>query len=309
MTILYRRTWRLTLFDENDNELISFQENLETINPIRIAFWVRQLIYIVNYMARFTLYNLSQDTRFLLQSARSLVFEAGYNDVMKTLHKGLIVNVFDLRRQPDYEFIIVTQDLFQGINPIYEIIDANKTDRQAIKQALQSIPDLVIQDGNLRGLSDEPTEEEISIDNLSYIQALGKLSELLGVNIWITNNVLYTSSRNPPAITPSGSIIVILNYLNGMIGSPQIDVANSGINVKSLLNADLTAGNFVRVETLAPQIQFGGVNYIGFSQAQATRGEWEIFAVDHYGDSRGEEWYSNVSAFGAALLFPDETKP
>jgi hypothetical protein len=305
MTILYRRAWRINFLNEEGEEILTIQENTQTVNPPRLVFWVRQMIYIVNYMARFALYNLSPDTRAILQQARSVVFEAGYDGVMKTLHKGIIMNIFDLRQQPDYAFVVVTQDFFTKLNPIGMLIEETLTDRQAIKKSLESIPDLVIQDGNLRGLTDKPIEQRISYGNMTYIQVIEKLKQDLKINIWITNGVLYTCSTNPKRIVPQGAITIILNYLSGMIGSPQVDVANAGINVKSLLNGDLLPGHFVRVQTLAPQIQVGGDNFINFSQNQAQNGDWEIFAVDHYGDSRGDDWYSNVSAFGASLLFPE----
>lgn len=307
MTTLYRRTWKMTFYDENEQIIFVIQDNLETTNAIRITFFIRQMIYIVNYMAQFSIYNLSESTRQVLLDATSITFECGYADNLKLLHKGNIVNMFDLREQPEYKILITSQDFLSNLEPTIDTANPSETDREVVVRVMSKIaPQLVINSdkvtGNLRGLTDKPIGHKIEFNQLNYKAVSKKLTTSLGINMWVTNGVLYTSSKSPSSITPTSAQLITLNYKNGMISSPQIDLANSGITVKSLINPELLPGNFVKVETLAPQIQFGGVNYLGFNQQQATRGTWEIFTVDHVGDSRGEEWYSNVSAFGANIL-------
>ncbi|NBQ16881.1 hypothetical protein EBU24_01045 [bacterium] len=305
MTILYRRCWRLKFYDKKQKEILTLQENLQTVNPLRITFFIRQLIYIVNYMANIKIYNLSEDTKSLIHDAYAITFETGYDDELKLLHKGLIVNKYDLRQQPDYIYVIATQDLFDNVRPFSINIPKTKTDREAIKLIAKAadIPDLIVQDGNLKGLKDKPIGHDFNAGTLNYFQTFQQFADEEHLNLWITNGVLYTTSKTPDEIRDDDeSKKIILNYTNGMVGSPQIDVANSGISVKSLINADIIPGNKIIIETQSPNVQLGGINFVGFSQTQATQGEWDIFSVDHVGDSRGEEWHSNVSGFGAALV-------
>lgn len=303
MTAEYRRTWKITFFNKDGLEILNLESSMTSINPPRINFWVRQLIYLVNYMSRFEIYNLSEDTLSLLVDAKSMTLEVGYNGELKQLHKGNIVQMFHLRRQPDYVLVIATQDILINARPVDCTLSMNLTDREAIKKVASLIrPKLFVTDDNLRGLNDKPTMQKIGIEHLNYTAALKKVADAIKVNAWVTNQTLYTSSKTPKSINSNSENEIILNYKNGMIGSPQIDVANAGITVKSLMNAEIIPGRFVKVESLSPNIQLAGANFINFSQQQATRGTWEIFSVDHVGDSRGEEWHSNVSGFGAALV-------
>jgi hypothetical protein len=303
MTAKYRRTWKITFFNKDNIEILNLQESMESVNPLRITFWVRQLIYLVNYMSRFEVYNLSEDTLSLLVDAESMTLEVGYAGELKLLHRGNIVQMFHLRRQPDYVLILATQDLLINARPIDCTLPMDLTDREAIKRVASLIsPPITVNDDHLQGLTDKPTMRIIGIQHLTYTAALKKVADEINVNAWITNQTLYTSSKSSKSIDSIPAKDIVLNYKNGMIGSPQIDVANAGITVKALMDAEIIPGRFIKVESLAPKIQLAGANFVKFSQEQATRGTWEIFSVDHVGDSRGEEWHSNVSGFGAALV-------
>lgn len=303
MTILYRRCWKLTFFDINKNEILTIEENLNTINPPRITFFVRQIMFLINYTANFVVYNLSESTRSLLATAYSVSFEVGYDDTIKLLHVGRIINLFDLRNQPDYSTVIATQDIMNKLSPTIDAGKKTETQLALIKRVMaQMAPDVVIDESNLVGIKDIPTNQDIRFDSVNYIGCMAIFEEKFNVNMWTVNKVLYTSIKDPDKVDSIPDKTIILNYKNGMIGSPQIDLANTGISVKSLINAEIKPGNFIKIETINPNINLGDFNYTEFSQQQATRGTWRIYSVDHIGDSRGDEWYSNVTGFGFSLI-------
>jgi hypothetical protein len=250
-------------------------------------------------MGEFHIYNMSEASRSIVKEATRVTFEAGYGTNLKIIHQGRIVTILDSRQQPDYVLTIYTQDYLGRQRPFSLHIDKGLTPLQAITAVTQKILGVIVNDGNLKGLSTQPIGKNILIDNLDYLTALSRLGKELDVNIWITNNVLYTSSKSPTEELPAGRETTILNYKTGMVGSPVIDVANAGILVESLLNGNLLPGNYVKVETIAPEVSIGPAKYVNFKQEDATRGEWHIFFVDHVGDSRGDKWISMVNAYGA----------
>jgi hypothetical protein len=301
MSQLFRRIYKVTFF--LDNEILAEYEQSLQEDGLRMNFHVRQQFNLVNTMGEIQLFNLSPDSRSLLREANRLTLEVGYDKELKLLHDAQIINILDVRRQPDYMTLFITLDYLGRGTPINALTPASFTDRQVIKAIAAQVPGIIVNDNNLLGLTDLPTAQRIIIDRLTYLAAFERLKTVLNLNIWLTNNVLYTSSTTPTSVAPPGKPITILNYKNGMVGSPIIDVANSGILVSSLMNSNLIPGNYVKVETIAPQITIGAANYVKFNQEAATRGEWQIMLTDHTGDSRGGDWNSTVQAYGAKNLF------
>ena len=277
MSLLYRRIYRITFF-RGDEQIAVYDQSVED-DGLRLQFHVRQQFFLINTMGEIHLYNLSVASRSLLKEATRITLEAGYGTNLKILHQGRVVTILDLRQQPDYVFSVYTMDFLGRQRPIHLIIPKEDTAREAITAVASNVTGLIVNKGNLLGLPDGPIGKNIAIDNLDYIKAFERLKRELNVNIWTVNNTLYTSSTSPNTTESDATVTTILNYQTGMIGDPDIDVANAGIMVISLMNGDLIPGNFVKVETLAAQVQVGPGKYVKFKQEDATRGTWRIFKV------------------------------
>lgn len=94
---------------------------------------------------------------------------------------------------------------------------------------------------------------------------------------------------------PGNAIVLTSN--TGMIGLPE--QTENGISVKSLLNANIRHGRRVWInnksvqQALQPIAAFAGVQPYYFPSI-ANDGLYRVIAVDHYGDSRGNDWYSEL---------------
>ena len=102
---------------------------------------------------------------------------------------------------------------------------------------------------------------------------------------------------------------VVLNSLTGMIGIPE--QTDNGITVRSLLNPKLKIGGQLQINNkqINQTVGAAGVNanlgsgqlafnsYFGVQQlANVTAdGIYRIFVVEHTGDTRGTEWYSDIT--------------
>ena len=292
----FGRSYKLSLYDSRGEILSEISETFGDYEAgLRLRFHVNQKIGLINEIAEFHIYNLSLDTRKKLTSTTNIEFSCGYGENIKFCYKGQVMNVFDNREQPDMLFSIFCLDYVEKVDPLNITIPSTYTPREAIKAIATTVPMLRVQDSNLYGISDSPIEKSVSFVNTNYTQAFQKLALLLNINIWVTNGFVYSSKKD---YTPSStSDEIILNYKNGMIGSPVFDVANAGVNVKSLLNCSLIPGNMVTIQTISPVVQLGAVNYARFSQNDLTRGSWKIMEVDHIGDSRGQEWYTYTQGY------------
>lgn len=293
---LFGRTYSLKGYDKTGQLLVEFSETMEDYEQLKLAFHITQHTSMINDIAQFSLYNLSDANKKKILLSTYFTFAAGYQGNNKMLFKGNLMNMFNQRPQPDMVTTIFTLDYIDQPIPVNLIIPTTMTDRQAIKTLGQTVEDLIVMDINLHDLKDVPIQKNISLVGLTWWQAFQKLGRLLNLNLWVTNRMLYSSSKTdgaPPANAPK----IIMNYKNGMVGSPVFDVANAGVNVQSLLNGQLLPGSDVVIETVSPEVSFGAVNYANFSQDAVTRGTWRIFQTDHIGDSRGKSWYSEFQAY------------
>jgi hypothetical protein len=98
--------------------------------------------------------------------------------------------------------------------------------------------------------------------------------------------------------------VVKINSQTGMIGIPE--QTDEGIRVKCLLNSRLRIGNLVEIDNSAinvlqqadpnsPTVPYDS----NYGQIQnlaplSDDGTYRIFVVEHEGDNRGQQWYSNL---------------
>jgi hypothetical protein len=97
---------------------------------------------------------------------------------------------------------------------------------------------------------------------------------------------------------------VLLTSKTGMIGTPQ--QTNEGVNVKCLLNPNLKISGRIKIDNASIQrfkINLSVPNSPANIPAPLTAdGVYYVLVVEHQGDTRGVEWYSNL-----ICLFIDPT--
>lgn len=98
---------------------------------------------------------------------------------------------------------------------------------------------------------------------------------------------------------------VEINQLNGMIGIPE--QTDEGVKVRTLLNPKLRVGTLVKLNTAditrliqqnpalspMPFNQRVGIQFAS-KLAEGSDGLYRLYVVDHQGDIRGNEWYSDL---------------
>lgn len=100
---------------------------------------------------------------------------------------------------------------------------------------------------------------------------------------------------------PVGAAPVKISQSTGMIGLPQ--VGSGAISVQVLLNPSLFVGRDVHLDledvnnpvTIAPAGSIGGGAFMPRSILRRTHGIFRIADLEFIGDSRGNEWYTNLT--------------
>lgn len=110
---------------------------------------------------------------------------------------------------------------------------------------------------------------------------------------------------------------VVLNALNGLVGIPE--QTEDGIRVRCLLNPRLRIGGRVHLDnrsinqTLQQNPSAAPVPYNQWTGIQllakvSNDGFYRLFVVEHHGDTRGQEWYSDLICL-AIDKSSDQVKP
>ena len=98
---------------------------------------------------------------------------------------------------------------------------------------------------------------------------------------------------------------VVLSSQTGLIGVPE--QTTDGLSARCLLNPNLKIGSAVQISQAdiltAPPADGTNTN-TPTPPGLATDGFYRLFTVDHFGDSRGNDWYSDFVA-----LAIDATQP
>ena len=298
----FGRTYSLKFYDKANNLIHEiFQDVRNSWQGLRIKFDIKQQTAFINPDAMIQIYNLKKATRQLISKAATIVLDAGYELNTGIVYVGQVMNVYDNRVQPDYILTFICIDYLPHYKPISITIPAGTTPIDALKSAASLVKDLKINDINLQNLPTTPTNQKIVIPQMEYTQAFTKLGEELGIDVWTLNGNLYAIPQKLKEY-PTNAVTIEVNYENGMIGSPFFNLANTGINVTSLLNSRLIPSNLIHVKTLNPQVQVGIAKFINFDQDTLTRGKWIINSSHHMGDSRAGQWETFVQAYSFAPL-------
>lgn len=88
---------------------------------------------------------------------------------------------------------------------------------------------------------------------------------------------------------------VVLNSRTGMIGLPT--QTEDGINVRCLLNPKIKVSGRVHIDNASIQRAAVSLQYtaINFFPSVTDDGFYRVIVVDHVGDNRGNDWYSDLT--------------
>lgn len=100
---------------------------------------------------------------------------------------------------------------------------------------------------------------------------------------------------------------VVLNSATGLIG--RVEQTVDGMQARSLINPRITPGTLLKIDNRSintttaqkplagpssPQIPFDSYKGLQRFASIAADGIYRVYVVEHEGDSRGQEWYSNI---------------
>lgn len=131
---------------------------------------------------------------------------------------------------------------------------------------------------------------------------LGQIADTTGTT-WSIENGKVTFT-NLTGYQPGEA--VVLTSKTGMVGMPQ--QTDNGIKVSCLLNPRLKIGGLVRIDNASIQRQLIDLRYsaINLLATITDDGFYRVYALDHDGDTRGNEWYSHITCLAVDITVPPQ---
>lgn len=291
MTKKFGRKYKILVVDANNIAL--------DVSDLKCTFKVEKLGYQAINFADITIYNLSPKTQSdIINYGARVIIEAGYENAEygKIFDGDLIQPIFDRENVIDYKLTLhcLDGDSPLNMNFVTMSVQANYTSKSNLLAVLKNshfpFNDYDITD-NLDNV-EMPRGKVFFGSPKKYFRQIAEANNAQ----WSYNDRKFILS-NITDIPNTEAILVTPE--NGLIGVPQ--QTEEGIEFKTLLNPNLKIQYpAVQVKIDNSLIRQQKIKYGQYLSRLDQDGYYYICSVIHTGDTRGDDWYSDVIGFNAS---------
>ena len=279
------------------------------LSDMRIRFAVRRGDLKTPNSADIRVYNLSENTVQRVQKEFTrVVLQAGYAGNYGVIFDGTIKQVRRGRESQTDTYLDITAadgDSAYNFAVMNVTLAAGSTPNDHLEQVLSSMKSRGITMGEAPELSVTrlPRGKVFYGMTRDFLDVLGK-----------TQDVSWSIQDGKLTLIPNTSYLpgeaVVVTSATGMIGLP-VQTQN-GITVQTLLNPGIRIGKRIKIDNSSIQRYRYGLsveNQPSNGMVHATAyvaddGFYRSIVVDHYGDTRGNEWYTSIIALAVDAAVP-----
>lgn len=304
---LYGRRCSLIIADRDGNGL--------ELSQLRVRFTVEKADTQSPAHANIRIYNLSDATAKQIQQEFTLIkLSAGYEGNFALIFSGTVRQYRKGRESPTDTFLDI---LAQDGDIAYNFAVANSTlaagwdQEAAYDRVIKSFDPYGIKTGYTPEWSNKQAPRGKVMFGMSRDFMRG-VADAAGTSWHIDNGAI---NLVPVAATLPGEAVV-LTSATGMVGLPQQTV--NGVTVRSLLNPRIRHGGQIQLDNNSIQqqafnvaFQPGGANLIFKQDGPVVEntgldadGFYKVYAITLIGDTRGQEWYSDIICAGVNATSP-----
>ncbi len=297
MSTQYKRKVSLVV---SDNNLTGVE-----LGQMRLKFSVNQADIQTPSSCFIRVYNLAAGTADLIEREfTKVVLMAGYEDTnFGVVFEGQVKFYRRGREnQTDtyLDILAADGDAAYNFGVISASLSAGSTPADQVAVLGQSLEEHGVTPGYVDGLTDTalPRGKVLFGMTRDYLR-----------DVAASNNVSWTIQDGQLTMIPLRAAApgdaVVLSSKTGLIGFPE--QTPDGIRIKSLLNPNLRMGRLVQVDNASVQRALISVAYsaINLLPSVADDGLYKVLVVNHSGDTRGNEWYSDMTCLALrGSIFP-----
>lgn len=300
LDILYGRRYRIIISDGDGNDY--------DVSSLRCKFNLVKSWTNNSETSVLSIYNLSAESENKIISTGKTVFvEAGYASkwAYGKIYVGTIIQC--LRGKEDGTNYVLT--LVMGDATIFNV------------QSVLGVS--VNSNNNMRKVISEVVNKSGNITNTNYGMSIGKITErsdqlelprgkiLFGRSSKILEQI--SNTLNSTVYIENGVINLVsleeveadeifeISPTSGLLGNPT--QSNDGIELSCLLNPQFKLNSLFKIDNKyvqTAQYQFGQT-FIPLN----TQGIYRVIKINYVGDTRGREWFTNISAINQIGTLPD----
>lgn len=292
MTLLYDRRISVTASPKEGDQGLDFKD-------FRVRFSVIQKTIQTPNTADVRIYNLSDKTKNVLKQGGEfsrLRVSAGYPGAFGLIFDGTIVQVKSGRETPTDTFLdLIAADGDIAYN--FATVNTSLAAGASAKDVLAALAKSMEPHGVTMGYAPDDLKANTSPRGRALFgMTRDHLRTLAQDNDceWSIQNGKLTLVKNGKSLPDPA---LVLSSETGMIGLPQ--QTQLGIAVRVLINPAMRVGARVHINNKSVQKMRIDTSYAGQVQNSllprvAEDGFYRILVVDHFGDTRGQEWYSQA---------------
>jgi hypothetical protein len=293
MTQQYLRTVKLIVGGSQTPGIVSNPNAAIDLSELHIRFMVRNTTAQTLKRAEIRIWNLSDDTARRIQNEFTRVeLSAGYGDDAGLIFQGQIAQIMVGKENATDTYV----DIFaQDGDAAYNFSVSNRT--LAKGWTPDQLHGALLQDlapyGITSGYKPPFTSSAASRGKACYGMTRDHLRDLANQQgcEW---NIEDGKLNFVPLTSYVAGRAVVLNSGTGMIGTPKMTI--QGLVVRSLLNSNIKSGGQIKIDnasiaTLTIKIPYAGLDVAPGTDAD---GSYTSRVVQHIGDSRGQEWYTDM---------------
>lgn len=309
MTMQWMRNFRLTIqVDQNTPDALDFSD-------FKITFSVSQPTTEQPKAAEIYIYNLSHETMNKLAGVdddkknTQIILACSYgDDEPEVIFKGRVFQYRRGRYSPVDTYLCVLAiagDQIRNEAVINQSVPAGTPIFGLGELIVEEAKKIGVESGDLAQLSDQkyPRGRTIFGSFHGFIERVGRENN---ITYDYSEGVLNSTEVDKYSIRP----MYVLTADTGMIGMPQL--TSEGLIVKCLLNPKLKRMDRIQIDLTNLQSENYDIAYSGQEVDQPyktpklatnAKGIFVIQAIEHNGDTRGDEWYTSMvcTALGAVV--------
>lgn len=301
---LYGRKFRVYVADQ--------QGDAWDVSNLRCTFAIEKVALATANYAEITIYNLTNDaeTSIIKEGVRVIV-EAGYDGFINTdtgeqtaakqygkIFDGDVIQFLRGREDNvDYTLTLICLDgdSFLNNNIIKTTLTAGMTQRQLVDH----ITAKPLTPTEIGRISPELSTQRLPRGKVFFGMPkdyLGDIARDNAASFWVDDGQVYIAKATD--ITAEEALV--LTPQTGLIGTPQ--QKQDGVSFKCLLNPSIRLMSMIKLDnTMIRQQKY----QIGQIPSQLDQdGQYQVYKFRHVGDTRGDEWYTEVDGVGRVGRMP-----
>lgn len=277
------------------------------VENLRVHFEVSKTVESAPNVAVIKIFNLSPINEAKIKNEfDEVLLNAGYEGALRLVFRGNIKHVYRYRDKSDYITEIEAGDGDKDFRSatMNETLAAGTTNAQLVDRAVGSFKTT---GGTTKGAVQINDRARLrgKVISGNTRDVLHDVARESGANWSIQDGQLVIVKAN--GVLPDEAIVITAD--TGMLGAPEIN--DKGIAVKCLLNPQLRVNGAIKLDNNGIKAKRQKAQALGKKQEDQKEpvrldpdGIYKVLKITHKGDTRGQDWVSEVECIGLDQPIP-----